>query len=197
MLVYVTRPNNHEVIMGGWRGVPVWTDIPHYYHWPEKGWAPMPGEDQTAVYYDRGWRARGYNRSGCRFKPLAAQNSVLEGNAWQLLLWSCLPKTAEVQLQDTFEWCDTLLPDESENDPFCRTNIDTLLYHVGGATDLAANVHYKRFLMEVNLITGECKLLVPRVHFYDGNKTVETMEIEEPYASRTNYAVPEMDDIPF
>jgi hypothetical protein len=52
--------------------------------------------------------------------------------------------------------------------------------------------------MEMNLITAECKLVVPRAHFYDTNNFEDTQEISEYYANRRNYACPEMDtDIPF
>lgn len=198
MIVFCTRPENHEVVMGGWRSVIVWTDVPHFHHWPVGGYQPMSGTDPKATYMDRGWAYKGDHRSGCRFKPLAEQNPVLEENAWKLIFWSCIPKKANIQVENAFEWGDTLLPGEDINNEFHRTNRDNLLYHVGGNTDIGANVHYKRFLMKVNLLTAECKVITPKVHFYDGNRTAETQEIDEYYGNRRNYSCPEMDtDIPF
>lgn len=200
MIAYVTRPENHEVIMGGWRSFTFWTDEPHFYHWPVKGWMPTREQDPRAVYYDRGWAYKGDRKSGCRVKPLFKQNPVLEQNAWELAIWSCIPKSAGVELGKACEWADTLLPGEDPNDEFRRTNVDSLLWHYNKDTERLSAVHHKRFLMEVNLISGEVKLLVPTVHFFDGNKTVKTQDIEEPYMSRTNYVCEEMDssdDIPF
>lgn len=198
MIGYVTRPDNHEVIMGGWRSFIFWTDEPHFYHWPVRGWQPMQHEDQSAVFFDRGWAFKGDRKSGCRVKPLFKQNETLNTNAWRLSLWACIPKSANVELNDTFTWADTLLPGEDPNSEFHKTNSDNLMWHYGGDTDFASNVHFKRFLMKVNLITGDCALIIPTVHFYDGRKTVQTQDIEFEYAKRTNYPCPEMDnDIPF
>ena len=194
MIVYITRPENHEVVMGGWRNVILWTDEPHYHHWPMNGYRPMD-TDSKATYYDRGWAYNGDRTANCRAKPLLKQNADLELNAWRLTLWSCIPKEANIALEDTFEWCDTLLPGEDPANEFRKTNIDMLLFHYRCYTDEQANVHFKRFLMEVNLITAECKLIVPQVHIYGKDpKTERTQNIEEPYASRINYECPEMDD---
>ena len=199
MLVYVTRPPSYEVIMGGWRSVPVWTDEPHFHHWPVGGWRPMKSEDPKATFYDRGWAYKGDRQSNCRFKPLVEQNAALEETAWRLMLWSCIPKHENVSLEDTLAWIDTPLPGEDPANEFCARNYDKLMSRNGMNSESLAQVHHKRFLMEVNLISAECKIIVPTVHFYEGPKTVKTQDIEEPYASRRNYACPEKedDDIPF
>lgn len=185
--------------MGGWRHFLLWTDKPHYHHWPVDGYRPMRDTDHKATYTDRGWAYNGDRKSGCRVKPLVKQNPQLQSNAWKLAFWSCIPKTENVSLEDTFKWADTLLPGEDSSKEFHRTNSDTLMWHVGGESDSNANVHYRRFLMEVNLITAECKIVVPRVHFYDTNSTLDTQDIDEHYGSRQNYCCPQMDEyrLPF
>jgi hypothetical protein len=184
--------------MGGWRSVVLWTDQPHYHHWPVGGYRPLHGTDSKATYTDRGWAYKGERKSNCRAKPLVCQNEILEEDAWKLILWSCIPKTENVTLDDTFKWANKLLPGEDEKNQFHRTNRCTLLWHIGGNTDINSNVHYRRFLMEVNLVTAECKIIVPKVHFYDTNNSVETQDISEDHANRLNYACPERDtDIPF
>lgn len=195
MLVYITRPNNHEVAMGGWRDVKLWTDKPDYQHWPVRGRKSRPDSDEKAIYTDVGWTCR--SNLYCRAKPLVDQNASLEENAWKLIFWSCIPKEANIKVEDALEWGNTLLDGEDINDEFHRTNRCTLLHHIGGKTEHKSNVHSKRFLMEVNIVTTECKIITPSVHFFDGNKTVITQEIDEYYSNRYKYACPEMDtDIP-
>jgi hypothetical protein len=193
MLCYVTRPCNHEIVMGGWRHVHLWTEKPHYYHWPVDGYQPMKGTDPKATYKDRGWAIGDDSQLWCRVKPLIRQNPLLEENAWKLVIWSCIPKSENVIPENAFEWADTLCPGHKRSDEFHDTNIRTLLYHISGNTDFASNVHYRRFLMEMNLVTTECKIVIPRVHFYDTDESIDTQEITEYYSDRQNYQCLKMD----
>lgn len=190
MLVYVTKPDNHELVMGGWRSCRVWTEKPAYHHVPVRAYQPVdPTSDK--VFIDLGWAYHGDRQHSCPFKPLVRQSEALEENAWRVVVWSCTPKAEKLKVQDAFNWADA----ESKDHPG-NTNWQALMYHIGGETDQFSLVHHKRFLMEVNLITGQCGLVAPRVFFFEGEHE-DTLEIHEPYMSRRNYACPDIDDIPF
>jgi hypothetical protein len=175
--------------MGGFREVIVWTDMPHFYHWPDSCFAQ---DDGIVLYRDRGWAYNGDRKSNCRFKPLAEQDDELSSIVWKHIMWSCAPKSANVTVDTVGAWASELLNKDRAD---YRTNWCLLLNSSYGSTDLKSNVHYKRFLLEVNLITRECKLLTPRVHIYGAEKcsTVDTIDITEELSSRTSYACPELD----
>jgi hypothetical protein len=185
--------------------VRVWTKKPDFHHTPVGGFNPLPHEDPRATYRDQGWGSNRVNH-GQPFKPLTKQDKDLEQNAWNLVAWSACAKG--VQLEDWQTWAHTmpLNDDGTEQDPtWGYDNWSNLMFHRTRDSDLTSNVHYKRFLMEVNLKTAECKIIVPRVHWYDPeNKSLggtyhsaETQEISHDFATRLNYAIAEDDDIPF
>lgn len=208
MIVYVTRPYNHEVAMGGWRDFIVWTEEPHFHHFAVKS-DPLPQfleQNPKAWWKDRGWTAGGRGiKSNARFKPLVRQDSTLEENAWQLVIWACAPKSANLSISDAAKWSCIPLPGEDPDSEWCKTNWDTLLYHHNTNSDAQSNVHHRRFLMKVNLVTRECELIDPMVHFYPTQTdervvSVRTKSIEEPYMSRTYFASEYDDtynDLPF
>lgn len=35
MIIYLTKPECHECVMGGLRHVKMWAEEPHYHHYPE------------------------------------------------------------------------------------------------------------------------------------------------------------------
>jgi hypothetical protein len=190
MLVYLTKPDNHELVIGGWRSVRVWTDKPSFYHIPTRGYAPIDSSSNE-IFVDIGWAHHGDRKDSCAFKPLAKQNAILEENAWKLLTWSCTPKAEKLHVDQAHDWT----AQESKQHPG-NTNWQALMYHIGGETDQFSLVHHKRLLIEANLVTGECRLTVPRVFYFHGSHE-DTLDIWEPYTSRRNYACPEIDDIPF
>lgn len=196
MIVYVTRPDNHEVRMGGLRHVEVWVDKPYYSHVPTRR---SDGTGKALIFKETGWRDQTMASSGMRFKALAEQDPVLLDKAWRLISWATIPRSEMVHLADTFEWLDKPLPGEDPQKEFYKTNGCSLLHHYGGQPiEANANVHHKRFLMQVNLVTRECQLLAPRVIFYDRDPQ-ETLDIEEPFASRVYFDDPqyELHTIPF
>lgn len=202
MIVYVTRPDNHELVMGGWRSVRVWVEKPDFYHTPDAGkYDPLRSENPAARFRDIGWAVEHEPRS-LRFKPLTKQDPVLEQNAWALTAWSACPRG--VTFEDWEDWADQT---DAPGEEFAYSNWQNLMWHRTRDSDLASNVHHKRFLMEVNLRTNECKLVVPKVHIYHvgqplhnvtSHETIETQDISIELATRTLYKCPELaDDIPF
>lgn len=200
MIVYVTRPDNHELVMGGWRSVRVWIEKPSYYHTPAGGYSP-PRHNEKATFQDAGWCVEHEPRS-LKFKPLAKQDPVLEQNAWSLIAWSACPRAVTFERWE--EWADL---SDKPGEEFAYTNWQNLMYHRSQDSDLASNVHYKRFLMGVNLRTNECRMIVPKVHIYHvgqplhqvtSHETIETQDITLELATRTYYECPELEnDIPF
>ncbi len=198
MIVYVTRPNNHELVMGGWRSVNVWLEKPSFYHTPKGGFTPLR-DFKKSVCRDIGWAVEYENRS-LKFKPIVKQDPALEQAAWDLIAWSACPQG--VTLEGYEAWGN------ARPEAGCEyTNWENLMWHRAQDSDLAANVHYKRFLMSVNLKTNECKLLVPEVHIFRigqplhnpaSHEKIETQNISVELATRTYYECPELEkDIPF
>lgn len=193
MIVYVTRPDNHELVMGGYRHVVVWTEKPDYYHYPVR-YHSTDRSNPRLRYIDRGWAFHLDRKSNAPFKPLAEQDAQLSDNAWNLLAWSACPKG--VDLDGWVQWARQVVPqdDGSVQDPeFARDNWSGLLHCGRGDSNLVSNVHHRRFLMRVNLRTTECGLVVPRVHYFGDLPSEDTQTIEEPFLSRHLFACPEWD----
>jgi len=201
MIVYVTRPDNHELVMGGWRSVKVWVEKPSYYHTPLGGFSP-PRDNINATFQDTGWAVDCERNRSQKFKPLVKQDAVLENNAWALIAWSACPRS--VSFKDWATWADFI---EDPNDPFSYSNWENLMWHRTRDSDLMSNLHYKRFLMQVNLRTNECEIVIPTVHIYhvgkpyydkSSSETIQTQDITIELATRTNYECPELNnDLPF
>jgi hypothetical protein len=189
MIVYITKPCNHEVVMGGWRHVVCWTEKPAYYHTPKGGYH-APRNNPKATYRDLGWSYDAFSTCYSPFKPLAKQDPLLEEKVWEWVVWSCCPKG--VLLENWEEWSNTVIKEDVN---FPVTNWQNLMYHLGGDSDIAANVHYKRFLLSVDLRTLECELQIPKVFINGG--CLETLDISEELMNRGSYECPELDDMPF
>lgn len=198
MIFYVTKPDNHELVMGGWRSVKLWTDKPAFQHFPVGGHSPISSkpEDQDKTYQDVGWTVNGYGRGSysARIKPIIKQDAQLEQIIWDNLCWSACPKG--ISMADSLTWT------QQESETPGRTNWESLLWHVGKESDIKSNIHHKRFLLEVNIRTNECKIIKPTVYTYQMNSWLdhdtieETHEISDDLANRTYYACPSQ-DIPF
>ena len=206
MLVYITKPIVHECIMGGFRSLALWTDMPHYHHYPSR---INSLKENVKEYVDRGW-GHGHRNHPSPAKPILKQDEDLAEKVWNQITWSCCPKG--ISFEEHIAWCNTPVPegDNSLFEPY--TNLENLLYHRpnGKLADIKCNINYKRFLLEVNLRTNEVKILTPRVHWYDGHdeslftsvdKTEDTLEIPEKYATELPYTLnedsPFNEDLPF
>lgn len=192
MIVYATRPDTHRLVSRGLGSVLVWTDEPHFYHTPVRSTHQFVDDDVPAVFNDQGWMSPkgGGIVSRSRFIPLAKQNDTLRDNAWRLILWSCIPESEGVSLDDVFRWGDDFNPGSP-----CFTNFECLSAIHDRDIDLKANVHHKRFLMSANLLTGECALVDPMVHYSDNTPSGRTNKIPEFLATRRNYRIDQI--VPF
>lgn len=192
MLVYITKPIVHECIMGGFRSLALWTKMPHYHHYPTRINSMIKGEYQ---YVDRGW-GDGNKNYPSPAKPILKQDEDLAEKVWNQITWSCCPKG--ISFEDHVQWCNALVEDHKQSFMTPNTNFENMLFHhsEGKNADIKSNINYKRFLLEVNLRTNEVKILTPRVHWYNDhdknlfsscNKTEETLEIPEKYATEIPY----------
>ncbi len=184
--------------MGGWRSVRVWIEKPAYYHTPEGGFTPR--QNKNAKFQDIGWAVESEQRS-LKFKSLVKQDAELEKIAWSLIAWSACSNN--VKFEEWEKWADKVEVLDGLN----YTNWENLMFHRTRDSDLSANVHHKRFLMQVNLRTNECKIITPTVHIFhvgkpfhqpSSHETIETQDITIDLATRRYYECPELDkDIPF
>lgn len=191
MLVYITKPLVHECIMGGLRSIALWTKRPDYHHFPTRYNSLIEGANQ---YVDRGW-GQGQRTVTCPAKPLLEQDEELAEKVWNYIVWSCCPK--DVTFEEHIKWCNTPILDKSLKDTHQTNYTNLLLAQPGGKkADINSNINYKRFLLEVNIRTNEVKVLTPKVHWYtshdedlfsDCNKTEETLNIDEKYATELPY----------
>lgn len=191
MIIYVTRPDNHELVMGGTRSLKMWAECPDFHHHPELA-QPLDPDDPKR-WIDRGW-AVGRCTSNQPFKPLFKQDEALAENAWNLIAWSACPKP--ITLEGWKEWAGYEEPGQDEG--FEYDNWSNLMWHRNSSSDLASNIHHKRFLLQVNLRTNECEIIVPRVFIYNCTSTTQastitpilTQDIDPELAVRRYYACP-------
>lgn len=152
MKVWVTRPCSSEVYMGGYRSVMVWLEKPSYdgrpWHMDGEWYDVKAGKYLESLHYEHGWVS---DRAGCTYaKPFFKQCPVLFDKVWDQVARSCHPKDAP----EDFKWellgnYSTLL-DDSWWEAKCKVN-------------------RKLFLLEVDLITKDVQLVMPRM--YNGEKS--------------------------
>jgi len=161
MLFYITKPDVHECVMGGFRHVNLWTSQPSYHHYP----IAYNGLHDRKEFQDKGWCVN-FEPDFASAKPILKQDEDLAEKVWSLMRWSCCP--TGVSFESHIEWCDT----KTEND---YDNWSELLYHrtYGREADANANINFKRFLLEINVRTNEVKVITPAVHWYYGEKAIQ------------------------
>lgn len=193
MIIYITKPECHECVMGGLRHVQMWAEEPHYHHYPEDSHL-ISGTSRK--YYDKGWRVKAYDK-GIDAKPLLKQDEELYDNVWNRILWSCAPKG--VAFEDVHTWSNTPSPACSTFAEGEYNNFTNLLMHRphGRQADVNANINFKRFLLEVHIRTNEVKILTPTVHWAYGDKkgvTEKTLLIEPEFALSKSYILVDDDE---
>ena len=180
MLIYITKPSVHECVMGGFRSISLWTDIPHYHHWPIQ-------INDTNEYIDRGW-TQNDQKYYLPAKKILEQDEILAEKVWNYIVWSCCPKG--ISIEEHLKWCNTIDDNLSNYESLVRYNKN------GQNADINANINYKRFILEVNLRSNEVNILIPRVHWYQSgeedifsycDRIEETLDIDNKYATAQPY----------
>lgn len=155
LLVWITRPHSHEILMGGDRNLTLWTARPYYSHAAKlHDFKTRDGGDR---YVDLGWEGKRQGR-GIRAKPLLKQNAALRSAVWQEVFLSVCPKG--MTLDEGQAWSET----QRGNEWFDGSAI-TLWHNLkdDDAWEAKCNISHKRFLLEVDLLSLTVKRVAPLV----------------------------------
>ena len=190
MIIYITRPNAHEIYMGGIRSLMMWVQEPSYSH---SSLANELGSETR--YVDQGWSAP--HSSGVLARYLLKQDEDLLSAVWKEVFTSLCP--SGMSYDAGVKWANVVVKPDVE---FEITNYHQL--SDDREWEAKCNVCNKRFLLEVNLRTCEVKRIPPLVHF---RQRTENDPIQREWI-RTDQATfldateywhekPGLDDIPF
>lgn len=144
MKIWITRPISSLVHTGGMRFAQLWIERPRYDHRPytfQFDIRDSKGNYVESVYRELGWTTQS---GSLRAKPLIKQDPLLYRKIWNMIYSSCVPRTydnpSSVELpRDEYK---KLL--ESDYELKCWT-------------------HYKRFLLEVDLISRNVQVVHPDI----------------------------------
>lgn len=144
MKVWMTRPECGEVYMGGLRSVDVWVEKPFFDHRPMKHdfdlYCPESKQHFAEVYREHGW----YTRSGSvRAKRFLKQDPAIRDKVWALI-------------QESLVYADCA-------DPHRRLNDDEYDQLMDPAHEMKCRIHWKRFLIELDLREDTVKVVEPEV----------------------------------
>lgn len=198
--VWITRPDSHEVLMGGLRSVQLWVAEPMYCHLPEA--QQMGGAGEAPRYTDHGWLDR--NTGSICAKALLKQDPELLSRVWDKIVWSCAPRG--MGLQEAQHW--GVSPTEGDEDPPAKSAgrvgwhrlTDDLRW------EARCNRSHKRLLIQVGLRSGLVECIVPRVQLRDdwtgGEKSSapamsRSLDISDDLAVEYWHAPNQHTDLPF
>ena len=149
--VWITRPDSHEILMGGDRHLKVWFNRPAYIHHPQT-YETGRGEYK---FVDQGWRADS-DDYGKDVKPLLKQDPELRKLIWQEVYLSVGPRGMSIPEIEAWEVIVTK-PDPE----FPTTNWHNLTDD--REWEGKCNTCHKRFLLEVDLRSNTVKRIIPSV----------------------------------
>lgn len=150
MKVWFTRPSSDEIFMGGLRSVNVWVDKPMFVHSASKPefelFETETQEYKATIYRELGWCS---DAGDVKAKPFLKQNKDIMARVWSAIYESTLPLgcTDPKRMAMDFGECQDML--DFDYELRCRT-------------------HWKRFLLELDLSSGDLKVVVPRVIWTSG-----------------------------
>lgn len=150
MKVWITRPYCVEVCMGGLRSVDVWVEKPFFDQRPMTHDFDLYCLDTkkhfAEVYQEQGW----YTPSGrCRAKRFLKQDEAILRQVWALIQHSLAP------VDNAYQDAHPPSPDEYDHlmDP---------------AYEMKCRIHWKRFLLELDLRNETVKVVEAEVLLNDG-----------------------------
>lgn len=147
MRLWITRPSAVEVFMGGLRGTMAWLSMPAFSHRPTipdfNLYQPDGGQLFASVYREEGWVSE---VGGVPASPFLKQDEAVKAAVGEFMIRSCL-----IEGWDFVDWN--------------MTNVDRIL-SPGYENDCA--VHWKRFLLEIDLKTHGVVLVEPRAIVPEG-----------------------------
>lgn len=144
MKIWITRPVSSQVYSGGMRFAQLWIERPRFDHRPYTYQFDI--KDRKGTYIDSVYRELGWTtQSGSlRAKPLLKQDPLLYRKVWNHIYASCVPRTYDHPLKVELPREEYRLLLESDYELKCWT-------------------HYKRFLLEVDLISRDVQLVHPEI----------------------------------
>lgn len=144
MKVWVTRPECVEVYMGGLRSVDVWVEKPFFDQRPIKHdfdlYCRKSKQYFAEVYRENGW----YTQTGrVRAKRFLKQDPAIKEKVWALI-------------QESLVYADCA-------DPQRRLNNEEYDELLNLAHEMKCRIHWKRFLLELDLRAETVKVIEPEV----------------------------------
>lgn len=140
MKLWITRPRNQEVCLGGMRHVKLWVSEPTFDHRPKSEVFelinPDSGKVEGCVSAENGWFAKG---EPTRAKPFLKQDRHVFDQVWEQIFLSytppaCIGTGRRVYAEDGL----------INNDEVHRMGHDS-------AYEMDCCTHWKRFLLEIDL----------------------------------------------
>lgn len=143
MKVWITRPISSEVYSGGLRSALLWIERPRFDHRPsvyEFDLIDSNGHLFATVYREQGWTSPS---GSLRVKSFLKQSPVLYQRVWNKIYYSILPI--------------------SINDPEYKLSVSEYKQLLDDKYELNCKVHYKRFLLELDLLKMSVNLVHPEI----------------------------------
>lgn len=144
MKVWITRPVSSEVHSGGLRSVRLWVERPRYDHRPltyEFELLDSSGNYFATVYRELGWTT---SSGSVLAKSFLKQSPKVYAKICELIYYSTYPKSLEYSPNTRLSYKEYLRLQEFEY-------------------ELETNIHYKRFLAEIDLKSEECVIVHPEI----------------------------------
>ncbi|MDU8351161.1 hypothetical protein RYA05_04530 [Pseudomonas syringae pv. actinidiae] len=146
MKVWITKPDAHEVYMGGMRRVQLWVQPPAFDHRPLIGefelYDPKSNKRFASVFRERGWRAQTTSTGA---KAFLKQDPDLMNSVWLKIYESCVLADDPDPLNKSMDY-----------DEYSRL--------IERGYDMLCCYHWKRWLLEVDIRTSETKVIEPWVY---------------------------------
>lgn len=164
--------------MGGYRTVQVWLEKPSFdaraFALDQEFFCLTTQKYLESVHHENGWVS---NRAGSTYaKPFLKQCPVLFDKVWEQIARSCHP----IDSPENFGWTDEEYR-QLLDDPWWESK---------------CKITRKRFLLEVDIVTKETVLVMPRV--YDGDRDWTPTDYSiEPLDAICSQLLGEYDSKPF
>lgn len=140
MKLWITRPRNQEVCLGGMRHVMLWVSEPTFDHRPIKEAFelidPVSGKFEGCVSAENGWFSRG---DPTKAKHFLKQDKQVYDQVWELIILSYTPPSCLGTGRPIYAG-DGMI----NNDEVHRMGHDS-------AYEMDCCTHWKRFLLEIDL----------------------------------------------
>lgn len=159
MLVYITRPTAAEIYLGGMRGVQLWLHEPMYRH------SSTLLRATGSQYVDTGWTDTA-GVGSLRCKGFLKQSKALQLAIWQEIFLSLLPKG--LTLDEADAWASQ--PDNKGSAGGAQMRDR---WYRDPRWEALCNTSHKRFLLRVDLASGNVGRIAPRVELKGGTASLE------------------------